>query len=53
MNCSKRATPDIVDADLKSYFDTIAHDGLMSLARQNVSDSRVLNLTEALLKQGV
>ena len=30
----------IVDADLKSYFDTIPHDGLMSLVGQKVSDSR-------------
>ena len=43
----------IVDADLKSYFDTIPHDGLMSLVGQKVSDSRVLKLIEAFLKQGV
>ena len=34
----------IVDADLKSYFDTIPHDRLMSLVAQKVSDGRVLNL---------
>ena len=43
----------IVHADLKSYFDTIPHDGLMSLVGQKVSDSRVLKLIEAFLKQGV
>ena len=43
----------IVDADLKSYFDTIPHDGLMSLVGQKVSDSRVLKLIELFLKQGV
>jgi RNA-directed DNA polymerase len=43
----------IVDADLKSYFDTIPHDRLMSLVGQKVSDSRVLKLVEAFLKQGV
>ena len=43
----------IVDADLKSYSDTIPHDGLMSLVGQKVSDSRVLKLIEAFLKQGV
>jgi RNA-directed DNA polymerase len=43
----------IVDADLKSYFDTIPHDRLMSLVGQEVSDSRVLKLIEAFLKQGV
>jgi len=43
----------IVDADLKSYFDTIPHDRLMTLVGQKVSDSRVLSLIEAFLKQGV
>jgi RNA-directed DNA polymerase len=43
----------IVDADLKSYFDTIPHDRLMTLVGQKVSDGRVLNLIETFLKQGV
>jgi RNA-directed DNA polymerase len=43
----------IVDADLKSYFDTIPHDRLMTLMGQKVSDGRVLNLIEAFLRQGV
>jgi RNA-directed DNA polymerase len=43
----------IVDADLKSYFDTIPHDRLMALVGEKVSDGRVLALTEAFLKQGV
>jgi RNA-directed DNA polymerase len=43
----------IVDADLKSYFDTIPHDRLMSLVGQKVSDGRVLSLIESFLKQGV
>jgi RNA-directed DNA polymerase len=43
----------IVDADLKSYFDTIPHDRLMALVSQKVSDGRVLFLIEAFLKQGV
>jgi RNA-directed DNA polymerase len=43
----------IVDADLKSYFDTIPHDRLMTLVGQKVSDGRVLHLIEAFLKQGV
>jgi RNA-directed DNA polymerase len=43
----------IVDADLKSYFDTIPHDRLMSLVEQKVSDGRVLNLIQSFLKQGV
>jgi RNA-directed DNA polymerase len=43
----------IVDADLKSYFDTIPHDRLMTLVGQKVSDGRVLTLIEQFLKQGV
>ena len=43
----------IVDADLKSYFDTIPHDRLMALVGHKVSDGRVLSLIEAFLKQGV
>jgi RNA-directed DNA polymerase len=43
----------IVDVDLKSYFDTIPHDRLMTLVGQKVSDGRVLSLVEAFLQQGV
>src|SRR6266481_2985474 len=43
----------IVDADLKSYFDTIPHDRLLTLVAEKVSDGKVLTLTEAFLKQGV
>jgi RNA-directed DNA polymerase len=43
----------IVDADLKSYFDTIPHDRLLALVGQKVSDGRVLTLIESFLKQGV
>jgi RNA-directed DNA polymerase len=43
----------IVDADLKSYFDTIPHDRLLALVGQRVSDGRVLNLIEKFLKQGI
>jgi len=43
----------IVDADLKSYFDTIPHDRLMDLVGQKVSDGRVLSLIKMFLKQGV
>ena len=37
----------VVDADLKSYFDTIPHDRLMALVGQKVSDGRILSLIEA------
>jgi RNA-directed DNA polymerase len=43
----------VVDADLKSYFDTIPHDRLLALVAQKVSDGRVLSLIGAFLKQGV
>jgi RNA-directed DNA polymerase len=43
----------IVDADLKSYFDTIPHERLLALVRTKVSDGRVLALLESYLKAGV
>jgi RNA-directed DNA polymerase len=43
----------VVDADLKSYFDTIPKPGLMARIREKVSDSRVLGLVEMFLDQGV
>jgi len=43
----------VVDADLKSYFDTIPKDRLMSRVREQVSDRRVLRLVEQFLEQGV
>src|SRR5262245_45947336 len=42
-----------VDCDLKSYFDTIAHDRLMALIRQRIVDGNVLALLEQCLKAGV
>src|SRR5262249_1979308 len=43
----------VVDADLKSYFDTIPHDRLLDLAAGKVSDRKVLKLIDAFLHQGV
>ena len=43
----------VVDADLKSYFDTIPHQRLMALVAERIADGRVLALIEAFLKQGV
>jgi len=43
----------VVDADLKSYFDTIPHDRLMRRIEQKVADGRVLSLIEAFLNQDV
>lgn len=43
----------VVDADLKSYFDTINHDKLMSLVEEKISDGAILNLIRQFLKQGI
>ncbi len=40
----------VVEADLKSYFDTIPHDKLMEHLRERTADGRVLQLIEAFLK---
>jgi len=43
----------VVDADLKSYFDSIPRDRLLGAVRTRVSDGRVLALVEAFLRQRV
>jgi RNA-directed DNA polymerase len=43
----------VVDADLKSYFDTIPKDRLLGLVAGKVTDRRVLALVEAFLGQKV
>jgi len=43
----------VIDADLKSYFDTIPHSRLIKRIAEKVSDGRVLGLIEKFLKQGV
>lgn len=43
----------VVDADLKSYFDTIPHEQLLKLIEEKVADGRVLELIRKYLKQGV
>jgi RNA-directed DNA polymerase len=43
----------VVDADLKSYFDTINHEKLLNRIREKVSDGRILKLIEMFLQQGV
>ena len=42
-----------VDADLKSYFDTIPQDRLLARVEQSVSDGKVLELLRRFLAQGV
>lgn len=43
----------VVDADLKSYFDTIPKDRLMARVSEKVSDIRTLRLVEMFLEQGI
>jgi RNA-directed DNA polymerase len=43
----------VVDADLQSYFDTIPQPKLLEQVAKKVADSRVLELVEAMLRQGV
>jgi RNA-directed DNA polymerase len=43
----------VVDADLRSYFDTIPHDRLMALVGGSISDGRVLALIEGFLRQDI
>jgi RNA-directed DNA polymerase len=43
----------IVDADIKGYFDTIPQAALLNRVGEKIADSRVLQLIEKFLKQGV
>lgn len=43
----------VVDADLKSYFDTIPKDRLMDLVRSKISDRGILDLVELFLNQSI
>jgi RNA-directed DNA polymerase len=43
----------VVDADLKSYFDTIPHDKLVQHIKEKVVDTKVLTLLNTFLKQEI
>jgi RNA-directed DNA polymerase len=43
----------VVDADLRSYFDTIPHKRLVERVEENVSDGRILHLIRAFLGQDI
>ena len=43
----------VVDADLKSYFDTIPHDRLMTRLKERIADGPVLSLIASFLTAGI
>ena len=43
----------VVDADLKSYFDTISHEMLMDKLKRRIADGKVLQLIERYLQQDI
>jgi len=43
----------VVDTDIKSYFETIDHDKLMTMVEKRISDRRVLKLIRKFLKAGI
>jgi RNA-directed DNA polymerase len=43
----------VVDADLKSYFDTIPHDRLMARLQTKIADGSLLSLIESFLKANI
>jgi len=49
----KRGYVYIVDADLKSYFDSIPHDRMMTRLQEKIADGTVLSLIESFLKANI
>ena len=43
----------VVDVDVRKYFDTIPHQGLMNEVAKRIADGRMLDLIEAYLHQGI
>lgn len=43
----------IIDLDIEKYFDTVNHDKLISILRENVNDSHTLHLIRSFLRAGV
>ncbi len=43
----------VVDADIKSYFDSIPYDKLMKEVQEQIADGRILKILEGYLKQGI
>jgi len=49
----KDGYPHVVDADLKSYFDSIPHERLLARVEERISDGRVLDLIRGYLSQDI
>lgn len=43
----------IIDLDIEKYFDTVNHDKLISILRENVNDSHTLHLVRSFLRAGI
>ena len=43
----------IVDLDIEKYFDTVNHDKLISILRENVNDRRTLHLIRSFMRAGI
>lgn len=43
----------IIDLDIEKYFDTVNHDKLISILRENVNDSQTLHLIRSFLRAGI
>ena len=43
----------VVDLDIEKYFDTVNHDKLISILRENVNDSNTLHLIRLFLRAGI
>jgi RNA-directed DNA polymerase len=46
----KAGSTHVVDVDLKGYFDSIPHDGLMTRLQEKIADGSVLSLIDSFLK---
>lgn len=43
----------VIDLDIEKYFDTVNHDKLISILRENVNDSHTLHLIRQFLRAGI
>ncbi len=43
----------VIDLDIEKYFDTVNHDKLISILRENIKDSHTLHLIRKFLQAGI